>query len=117
MPKDKLYNAFQRMSFSDLKNQEFDINICPDNTVKKSRSFVANQMKMTSRILPVIDENAKPDMKILTNHHGKIKDESSSISFSKLHTKESEMNSSIDLNGSFKTLPAGSVLYGKNAKY
>jgi len=105
------------MSFSDLKNSQFDINIYGENTDKKSRSFVANQMKTSSRILPVIDENAKPNMKTLTNYKGKANESNSSITFSKVHTKESEIHSSIDLNSSFKTLPAEGVLYGKNTKF
>ena len=128
--KEQIFNAYQRMSIEDLKNPHFDIpNYASDN---RSRTLTGIQTKpIISKHLPVIDENENPSksIKFQTMPISKTKATAtqdkknqdivnSSMTFSKIHTKESEMNSSIDLNSSFKTLPPASIIgIGKGIKY
>ena len=117
LPKDKICNAFQKMTMEDLKNIQFDIPVISETRESnKSKTLTAIQTKST-RPLPVIHENENPtkltkmlfaqkkkdeEMKIQDN--SKNEKSNPSMSFSKIHTKESELNSSIDLNSSFKTI-------------
>lgn len=115
--KDKICNAFQKMTMEDLKSVNFDIPVLSETKESnKSKTLTAIQTK-SMRPLPVIHENENPtkltkmllaqakrneELKIQEN--AKNEKSNPSMSFSKVHTKESELNSSIDLNSSFKTL-------------
>lgn len=121
--RDNLQNAFLRMSLADLKNPNFEIpeilSLPQDNRAKTITSY---QLKSGLKSLPVIKEHegttitslAKIDQKLSNpmkikkpNEDQKKKqvDSLQSMSFSKIHTKESEITSSIDLNSSFKSIP------------
>lgn len=115
--KDKILNAFQKMTLEDLKNPQFDIPVIQSQERTKAISIYQSK---NFKALPVIDENENPTKSTKTakfqNSQSKNKEEvqvpqknksddtSVSMTFSKIHTKESELNSSIDLNSSFKTL-------------
>lgn len=119
--RDKILNAFQKISLDELKNPQFDIPTIPVQE-SRSKTFSAIQTK-NFKALPVIIENEGPikshrsnkitltqmkkmeEAKPLKQTELKKTESNASMTFSKVHTKESEMNSSIDLNSSFKTIP------------
>lgn len=105
--KDKIMNAFSKLTYNLLKDEKFDIPVFLNET-KNNNLYTKSSMKQSNLIkinnLPTIDENSNknnerdfPQKKTKKN----FKTEESMV-FSKLRSKETEM-SSIDLNSSFKT--------------
>lgn len=115
--KEKLLNAFQRMSLEDLRNPQFEIPVLSNNVPENKASKTAVSIQIRSgglKSLPVIEENESAinakTAKIEIKNAKIAMNKSLEASFSKVHTKESEINSSFDINSSFKSIPASSII-------
>lgn len=110
--KDKILNAFSKLTYLSLKDEKFDIPVFTNdakNNNLNTKSSVKQSNLMKINKLPTIDENTNKNEGGFNRQKMKknIKTEESMV-FSKFRSKETEM-SSIDLNSSFKTASCNNI--------